>query len=107
MLLSCLCIAYGCRDDGEDTPDSLYIHTSGATVDAAAGTRSITVYTTCAWQASGNDWISIDPASADAKGIYAVHLGFTANDTGSPRTGIVVFKAGNYTETYTLTQNAE
>ena len=55
----------------------------------------------------GDDWITVEPLSGGEKGIFAVHLGFGANDTGAPRTGRVVFEAGTYSETYTLTQKAQ
>ena len=70
-------------------------------------TQSVTIYTTCGWKATGDDWITIDPLSGGEKGIFAVHLSFGANDTGALRTGRVVFEAGTYSETYTLTQKAQ
>ena len=73
----------------------------------AAGTQSVTIYTTCGWKATGDDWITIEPLSGGEKGIFAVHLSFGANDTGALRTGRVVFEAGTYSETYTLTQKAQ
>ena len=76
-------------------------------VEAAAGTQSVTIYTTCGWKATGDDWITIEPLSGGEKGIFAVHLSFGANDTGALRTGRVVFEAGTYSETYTLTQKAQ
>ena len=57
--------------------------------------------------ATGDDWITIEPLSGGEKGIFAVHLSFGANDTGALRTGRVVFEAGTYSETYTLTQKAQ
>ena len=62
---------------------------------------------TCGWKATGDDWITIEPLSGGEKGIFAVHLSFGANDTGALRTGRVVFEAGTYSETYTLTQKAQ
>lgn len=106
-MTACLCFAYGCKDDSEDAPDSVYMYSTSGSVDAAAGMQSVTVFTTCAWQATGDDWITIDPASADTKGIHVVHLSFSSNETGTPRVGRIVFKAGSYSETYTLTQTAE
>ena len=41
------------------------------------------------------------------KGVKEVILTFTANTTGSQRSGDVVFSAGSYSETYTLTQAAK
>ena len=38
------------------------------------------------------------------KGIHVVKLSYTANPSAAPRTGTVTFKAGTYTETFTLTQ---
>lgn len=107
LIVLCAGLAGSCKDDEPSAPDSLYMYSTSATVDAAAGTHSVTIFTTCAWEASGDGWITIDPLSGGEKGIFAVHLGFAANDTGAPRTGKVVFTAGTYIETYTLTQRAE
>lgn len=74
-------------------PDSLYMHSTSGTVEAAAGTQSVTIYTTAAGRPTGDDWITIDPLSGGEKGIFAVHLSFGANDTGALRTGRVVFEA--------------
>jgi len=67
----------------------------------------VTIYTTCGWKATGDDWITIEPLSGGEKGIFAVHLSFGANDSSALRTGRVVFEAGTYSETYTLTQKAQ
>ena len=106
-VLLCACLAGGCKDDDPSAPDSLYMHSTSGTVEAAAGTQSVTIYTTCGWKATGDDWITVEPLSGGEKGIFAVHLGFGANDTGAPRTGRVVLEAGTYSETYTLTQKAQ
>lgn len=105
--LLCACLAGSCKDDDPAAPDSLYMYSTSATVEAGAGTQSVTIFTTCAWEASGDDWVTIEPLSGGEKGIFAVHLSFGTNDTGSPRTGSVVFNAGTYSETYTLTQKAQ
>ena len=94
-VLLCACLAGGCKDDDPSAPDSLYMHSTSGTVEA------------CGWKATGDDWITVEPLSGGEKGIFAVHLGFGANDTGAPRTGRVVFEAGTYSETYTLTQKAQ
>ena len=83
-VLLCACLAGSCKDDDPAAP-----------------------YTTCGWKATGDDWITIEPLSGGEKGIFAVHLSFGANDTGALRTGRVVFEAGTYSETYTLTQKAQ
>ena len=92
-VLLCACLAGSCKDDDPAAPDSLYMHSTSGTVEAVAGTQSVTIYTTCGWKATGDDWITI--------------LSFGANDTGALRTGRVVFEAGTYSETYTLTQKAQ
>ena len=107
LTLVCVCLTSSCKDEDEAAPDSVYMYSTTGTVDAAAGTHSVTIFTTCAWEASGDDWVTIEPLSGGEKGIFAVHLSFGANDTGSPRTGSVVFNAGTYSETYTLTQKAQ
>jgi hypothetical protein len=106
-VLLCACLAGGCKDDTPSAPDSVYMYSTSGTVEAAAGTHSVTIFTTCGWEATGNDWITVEPISGGEKGIFAVHLSFGANNTGSTRTGQVVFKAGTYSETYTLTQAAQ
>lgn len=107
-VLLCACLAGSCKDDDPAAaPDSLYMYSLSGTVEAAAGTQSVTIFTTCGWTAAGDDWITIEPLSGGEKGIFAVHLGFGANDTGAPRTGRVTFAAGTYSETYTLTQKAQ
>ena len=65
--LLCACLAGGCKDDDPSAPDSLYMYSTSGTVEAVAGTQSVTIYTTCG----------------------------------------VVFEAGTYSETYTLTQKAQ
>ena len=95
--LLCACLAGGCKDDDPSAPDSLYMYSTSGTVEAVAGTQSVTIY----------DWITVAPLSGGEKGIFAVHLSFGANDTGALRTGRVVFEAGTYSETYTLTQKAQ
>ena len=80
-VLICACLAGSCKDDDPAAPDSLYMHSLSGTVEAAAGTQSVTIYTTCGWTAAGDDWITIEPLSGGEKGIFAVHLGFGANDT--------------------------
>ena len=95
-VLLCACLAGSCKDDDPAAPDSLYMHSTSGTVEAVAGTQSVTIYTTCGWKATGDDWITIEPLSGGEKGIFAVHLSFGANDTGALRTGRVVFEAGTY-----------
>ena len=97
-------MASGCKDDEETTPDSVYMYSTAATVDATAGTHSVTIFATCPWTVSGDTWITIDPVSGGEKGIHVVKLGYTANPSSGSRTGTVTFKARSYTETFTLTQ---
>lgn len=106
-MLLCLSATGGCDDDTEQAPDSVYLYSTSASVAAGAGSHSVTVFSTCAWEAAGDGWITVDPFSAGEKGIYVVKLGFGENTTGAPRTGSVVFKAGSYTETFTLTQKSK
>lgn len=104
-LLSCMPLA-SCDDDTPATPDSAVIYTAEGSVNASDIEKSITLYTTCDWTATGDEWIAVEPATG-SRGIYAVRLTFGTNDTGSPRTGTVIFTAGSYIETYTFTQKAE
>lgn len=109
IVLLCVTVFFftGCSDDDESSaPDSVYSFSTEGTVDSAEGTKSITIFTTCGWAAETQaDWITIDPAYGDSKGIFAVHLDYEANTTGAARVGEVVFVAGTYQETYTLTQS--
>lgn len=75
-VLLCACLAGSCKDDDPAAPDSLYMHSTSGTVEAVAGTQSVTIYTTCGWKATGDDWITIEPLSGGEKGIFAVHLSF-------------------------------
>ena len=104
LTLVCVCLASSCKDEDEAAPDSVYMYSTTGTVDAAAGTHSVTIFTTCAWTASADTWITVDPVAGGEKGIHVVKLGYTANPSAGPRTGTVTFKAGAYTETFTLTQ---
>lgn len=106
LALLCVGLTSGCDDDAEQAPDSVYLYTTSASVGSGAGTHSVTVFTTCAWEASADGWISVEPLSAGEKGIYAVHLGYGENTTGAARTGSVVFRAGDYMQTFTMTQKS-
>ena len=57
--LLCACLAGGCKDDDPSAPDSLYMYSTSGTVEAVAGTQSVTIYTTCGWKATGDDWITV------------------------------------------------
>ena len=59
--LLCACLAGGCKDDDPSAPDSLYMYSTSGTVEAVAGTQSVTIYTTCGWKATGDDWITVAP----------------------------------------------
>lgn len=109
FLVPMLCVGLmsSCKKDDPATPDSVFMYSTTATVDAGAGTHSVTVMTTCGWEAScESSWVEIVPLSSAEKGIYAVHLNYETNDTGSSRTARIVFTAGSYSETYTLIQSA-
>lgn len=106
-MLSGLCLVGGCKDD-DDKPvtDSVYLYTTSQTVADEAGSCSVTIFATCAWDAAADDWIALEPLSGGEKGIYVVKLAFDENFTAEERSGSVVFKAGSYTETFTLTQES-
>lgn len=120
-LLALLCVSFacGCSDEDEKAPDSVFIYSTSTPADnpvsAEAGVQSVTIFTTCAWKATSQaDWITVSPASGAEKGIHVVHLNYTANTSDrqspetenetEPRSGTVIFQAGSYTETFTLTQ---
>ncbi|WP_295935417.1 BACON domain-containing protein [uncultured Alistipes sp.] len=102
--LLCVCLASSCEDDDKRAPDSVYMYADTVTVDATAGTHSVTIFSTCAWTASGGGWATIDPVTGGEKGIHVVKLSYGANDTGSQRTAQITFKAGAYSETFCLVQ---
>lgn len=93
----------GCKDREEPMPDSVYMFGNSGEAPKTAGKISVTVYATRSWTASADSWITVEPDSGE-QGIHAVHLSFGENTGEEPRTGEVAFKAGAYTETYTLTQ---
>lgn len=101
----------GCQKDPHlhmedaDTPQSVYVWTRpGKPVESNAGIQAVTIYATSDWTAESEaSWISVDPASG-SKGPNEVILTYSANNTGSPRTGVVVFKAGDIVDTFTLSQ---
>lgn len=106
LLLAVLSLG-GCSDDSESAPDSVYLYSTEQKVKAEAGTKSVTIFTTCGWTAEGDTWISVDPVSGGDKGIHVVKLTYTANGTSSERRGTVTFRAGTYTEIFTLIQEGK
>ncbi len=107
MLLLTGIVTWSCTEDVTSSPDSVSMFSTKGEADANEGTRNVTIFTTCAWEATGDGWITVSPDHGDAEGIYEVSLTYGANTTGAERVGTVTFKAGTYTETYTLTQKAE
>ena len=103
LTLVCVCLTSSCKDEDEAAPDSVYMYSTTGTVDAAAGTHSVTIFTTCRNGAMKHLFI-VNPVAGGEKGIHVVKLSYTANPSAAPRTGTVTFKAGTYTETFTLTQ---
>lgn len=91
------------------TPESVAVITQpiDGGEPAEAGTRAVTIAATCDWTAVSNDsWISVSPASGKV-GMKEVILTFQENTTGEVRVGSVTFKAGTYSESFTLTQKAK
>lgn len=104
-LLTALLSFAACSDDDEKSPDSVYLYSTDAEVSPDAGEKSITIVTTCAWNAvSDASWITVSPASGSGAGFHAVHLVYDANTGEDARTGKVTFRAGTYTDSFTLTQ---
>lgn len=103
VLTGCLLLG-SCNDREEPLPDSVYMFGNSGDAPRTAGEKSITVYATRPWTASADPWITVEPASGE-QGIHAVHLSFGENPGDEPRRGKVTFRAGTYTDTYTLTQN--
>lgn len=97
------------KQETNQTPDSVAIITQPQAKGevATAGTRAITIAATADWTAvSEADWITVAPDSGDT-GVQEVILSFSENTSGAERTGKVTFRSGNYTETFTLVQNAQ
>lgn len=105
--LFCVFLLSGCKDDEEPVPGSLYLYSTSARVDAVAGSHSVTLFSTTAWEADADAWITVDPESVDRKGICAVRLTYGQNTTGDERSGTVLFRTGACTETFTITQKAK
>ena len=89
---------------------ALYTHPGDKPEPAEAGSRAVTVLATVdGWTATPTvDWITVTPAPGHdyTRGVREVILYYTENTTGAQRSGDVVFQAGSYGETYTLTQAA-
>ncbi len=97
-----------CSDDDTPPTDNIYLYTTTANVDAVAGYISVTVATSGTWTASTQDsWLSVDPAGGNVTGHTAVHVTYQANESEEPRTGTVIFKAGNVTSTLSVNQKAK
>ncbi len=116
MLFAVAALAFGAascqKETQHETPASIALYTHpGKPEPATPGTRAVTVSATVdGWSAtSGADWITVSlaPGMEFTKGVKEVILTFTANTTGSQRSGDVVFSAGSYSQTYTLTQAAK
>ena len=98
------------KQETTKTPESVAIITKpdakGET--AAAGTRAVTIAATSNWSAVSSQpgWLSVSPDSG-TKGMQEVILTFKENASGEVRTGTVTFTSGTYSESFTLTQNAQ
>lgn len=42
LTLVCVCLTSSCKDEDEAAPDCVYMYSTTGTVDAAAGTHSVT-----------------------------------------------------------------
>ena len=109
ILSATLTLTFGSCQKWEthSTPESVSILTEPAEVgeQAAEGTRAVTIAATSSWSAVSNDsWLYVTPSSGK-KGIQEVKIHFNRNKTGKSRKGSVTFTCGDYSETFTLTQN--
>lgn len=101
--------AVSCQKVHEEDPlkDSAWFATANQTESAQAGTRRVTVYTTCDWTVSSNsDWVTVSPTSGPS-GVHEITLEFKENTTGEKRLAEIACVAGTYTDVYVLTQKAE
>lgn len=105
--LLCACLTGSCKDDDPAAPDSLYMYSTSATVEADAGTQSVTIFTTCSWEASGDDLGHDRTSLGRRKGYFRRPPQLRSQRHGLSAHRRVVFNAGTYSETYTLTQKAQ
>lgn len=101
-------LASGCQKQRvSEVRDTVVIQTkitSTSPVTAAAGgTDEITIYATCDWVLTAEDWFTVTP-SVGTRGISESTLTTTPNTTGADRTGTITLTAGSYSGTYTFTQ---
>lgn len=97
------------KQESTQTPESVAVITQPQAEGeaAAAGTRAVTIAATCDWTAVSNDaWMTVSPESGTT-GVQEVVISFQENTTGEVRTGSVTFKAGDYNESFILTQKAQ
>ena len=91
----------------DDVPDSAWFATADQIEMSEAGTRRITVYTTCDWIVETSaDWVTVEPMSGNS-GVNELTLTFSANTGTEQRQAEINCKAGTYTDTYVMTQKAE
>lgn len=106
-MLALLCAASltACGDDDKEGPDSMYLYSTSATVEAAAGSKAVTIVTNRAWTATpAEKWVVASPASGSEKGYHEVTLSYEANTAAEPRSCAITFAGGTYKVVYTLTQ---
>lgn len=95
-------------DDDDTTVDNIYIYNTEATVDATEGQFSVTVASQGNWTATPDQtWLTVTPSSGNTTGHNVVVVSYEANTTAEPRTGNILFVAGNITTTLTVTQKAQ
>ncbi|MCL2105077.1 MAG: S8 family serine peptidase [Kiritimatiellaeota bacterium] len=94
-----------------NTPDpssqlSLSVTPASMSVGSGAGSSNVTVTANVAWNVSTNaTWLFVSPTSGSGNGAFTVS--YTANSTGSPRSGMVtVSGTGVASENITVTQDA-
>lgn len=105
-VLALCAIAVGCQKmhDNQTSPESVCIYSAETPATAAAGSRTVTVFATCAWTVVSNDsWLTVTPDSGE-KGISEITYTWAANTTGAARTGTLSLKAGSFTDTYKVVQ---
>lgn len=82
--------------------NSLAVSPANQSVNASAGSSSITVTSNVAWTVSSNaNWLTPNPSSGSNNG--TVMASYTAN-VGATRTGTLTFTGGGLTRTATITQ---
>lgn len=105
-LLGCLFIPYSCSDNNSVEPD-LKVSKTEMSFSAVGEVQSIYVQSNVDFTATSSaDWLTLSPSSGQGTG-HVVELKITAanNSSTDTRTALILIKAGEKTQTITVTQS--